>query len=181
MLNPAEEADNSEKQKVISSNRERSLTEKGKEMHEQEAKKNERAFNKAYDTWKESANEIRTKLKAFCSPEVLNSASHDIKNKHAVVQQHYKPICCNHTMTPDVVKRMDACTVLTTDICELIAKRQENTDQLFNNRLEKERVWVMLNKKDYGSVFGDTKTKTSFPYGSVVRSSEGSSASRSRS
>lgn len=122
MLNPAEEADDSEQQGVRSSNRERHLTEKGKEMQEYEAKKNEKAFNKAYDTWKKAAKEIRTKLKTFCSPEELNNASHDIRDKHAVVQQHYEPIRRSQSMTPDIVKRMDACAVLTTDICEVIAK-----------------------------------------------------------
>lgn len=178
MLNAAEEADDSEQQGVRSSNRERHLTEKGKEMQEYEAKKNEKAFNKAYDTWKKAAKEIRTKLKTFCSPEELNNASHDIRDKHAVVQQHYEPIRRSQSMTPDIVKRMDACAVLTTDICEVVAKRQENIDQLFNDRLEKERVRVMLNKRDYGSVFGDTKTETSFPEGSVARSKADSTGSR---
>ncbi|XP_013873851.1 uncharacterized protein LOC106524553, partial [Austrofundulus limnaeus] len=178
MSNPAEEPDNLEQQEVRSSNRERHLTEKGKEMHEQDAKKHERAFNRAYDSWKETAKEIRTKLKAFCSPGDLNSASHDIRDKHAAVQQHYEPIRRNQNMTPNVVKRMDACTVLTTDICEIIAKRQENIDQPFNDHLEKERVRLMLNKNDYGSVFGDTKTETSFPESSVEHSKTDSSSSR---
>ncbi|KAL4006146.1 hypothetical protein ACER0C_005859 [Sarotherodon galilaeus] len=167
MLNPAEEADDSEQQGVRTNNRERHLTEKGKEMQEYEAKKNEKAFNKAYDTWKKAAKEIRTKLKTFCSPEELNNASHDIRDKHAVVQQHYEPI-----------RRSQSMTVLTTDICEVIAKRQKNIDQLFNDRLEKERVRVMLNKRHYGSVFGDTKTETSFPEGSVARSKADSTISR---
>uniref|UniRef100_A0A3B5MSK0 Uncharacterized protein n=1 Tax=Xiphophorus couchianus TaxID=32473 RepID=A0A3B5MSK0_9TELE len=78
-------------------------------MHEQDAKKHERAFNRVYDSWKESAIKIRTKLKAFCSPEDLNSASHDIRDKHAAVQQHYEPIRRNQNMTPNVSVLLPEC------------------------------------------------------------------------
>ncbi len=64
MLSSAEETDNPpEAQQVRSSSRERRPTEKGLELHEQEAKKNEKAFSKAYDSWKKTAKEIRTRLK----------------------------------------------------------------------------------------------------------------------
>lgn len=50
MLNTDEESNNSTQ--VKSSSREQNPTEKGKEMHDQEAKKHERTFSKAYEAWK---------------------------------------------------------------------------------------------------------------------------------
>lgn len=47
-------------QVIRSSPRERKLTEKGQALHEQAAKKNEKAFNKAYELWRKSAKDIRT-------------------------------------------------------------------------------------------------------------------------
>lgn len=43
--------------------RERKLTEKGQEMHDQDAKKREKTFHKTYDSWKLTARETKTKLK----------------------------------------------------------------------------------------------------------------------
>lgn len=66
MSSPAEETDNPTKeQQVRSSSCERNLTEKGQELHEQEVKKIEKAFNKAYDSWKQTAKEIRAKMNTF--------------------------------------------------------------------------------------------------------------------
>ncbi|KAL1280039.1 hypothetical protein QQF64_014639 [Cirrhinus molitorella] len=140
MSSPAEKTDNpSEEQQVRSSSRERSLTTKGQELHEQEARRNEKAFNKAYDTWKHSAKEVRVKMKVFCSAEDLDKIQLTIKSKQAIVHQNYEPIRRNHTTTPDIVKRMDACDTLTAEICDLVSKRLENIDEAFNDQLEKER------------------------------------------
>ncbi|XP_026042791.1 uncharacterized protein LOC113033320 [Astatotilapia calliptera] len=161
MLSPVEEIDKStEAQEARSSSRERRLTEKGQEMHEQEAKKNERSFSKAYESWKELARGVRTKLKGFCSNEDLVRTQTDIKAKEALMHELYEPIRRNHTSTPDVVKKMDACVALTTEICDLIGKRLEDIDKTFNDRLEKERVRMILSKEEYGSVFGKTETET---------------------
>ncbi|XP_024119479.1 uncharacterized protein LOC112140697 [Oryzias melastigma] len=150
----------SEQLQVRSSSREQSLTEKGKEIQEQGAKKHEKAFNKAYETWKELARDIRAGLKGFYSSEELNAASHDIRAKHEAVTLNYEPIRRNHSMTQEIVKRMDACSVITTEICELIQKRQETIQEAFNDRLEKERVRMILNKTEFGSVFGHSITET---------------------
>ncbi len=64
---PAVEISNPPVQQIRSSSRERSFTEKGLEMREQEAKKQENAFYKAYNSWKETAKETRSRLKMFCS------------------------------------------------------------------------------------------------------------------
>lgn len=50
---------------------------------------------------------------------------------------------------------MGACVTLTKEICNLITINEE-----YNNQLEKERVRETLNKNEYGSVFGHTKTET---------------------
>lgn len=161
MLAPPEEMDNpTETQQVRSSSRERNLTEKGQELKKQELKKKEKAFNKAYETWRLAAKEIRAKLKTFCSPEELEGIQRNIKAKHDKVCQHYEPIRLNHTSTPGVVKKMDACSTLSSEICDIVNKRMENIDKAFNDCLEKERVRMQLNKEEYGSVFGRTNTET---------------------
>ncbi|XP_040191273.1 uncharacterized protein LOC120924392 [Rana temporaria] len=161
MLSPAEETDKpTESQRVRSSSREQSLTEKGKEMHEETVKKNEKAFNKVCHSWKELAKECRTKLKYFCSTEDLNTRLKEIKAKEALVHQQYESMCRNNSTTPYVVKKMDACTALTAEICNLISKRLENVDEIFNDQLEKERVRMVLNKEEHESVFGNSETET---------------------
>lgn len=54
-----------------SSSRKRNRTEKGLEMHKQETRKQAKAFNKAYDSWKQTAKETRSKLKALCTHKEL--------------------------------------------------------------------------------------------------------------
>ena len=51
------------------SSRERTLTEKGQKMHEEQVTKHEKAFTKAYTTWVQTARASRTALKTFCSAE----------------------------------------------------------------------------------------------------------------
>ena len=137
MSSPAEELDNNSEAQVRLSARHRSLTTKGQELHEQEELRNERAFNKAYDPWKYTAKEFRVKLKAFCSPEDLNQIQINIKSKQAIVHQTYEHIRRNHTTTPDIARKIDACDVLTAEICDLVSKQLENIDKVFNDQLEK--------------------------------------------
>lgn len=155
-----EAADPPKTKSVRSSSRERTLTEKGKELHEQQAKKNENKFNKVYESWKRAAKEIRSKLKTCCSPENLNNAKSAIKSTHSAVSECYEMILRNHTVSPETAKKMDACIALTTNVLDLINKRLENIDITFNDRLEKERVRMVLNKDEYGSIFGRTQTET---------------------
>ncbi|XP_073718035.1 uncharacterized protein [Misgurnus anguillicaudatus] len=161
MSSPADNMENpSEAHQTRSSSCERSLTTKGQELREQEAMKNERTFNKAYDAWKHVAKEVRTKLKVFCSAEDLDRIQTEVKSKQAIVHQNYEPIRRNQTATPVITKRMDACDTLTVEICDLVSKRLKNIHEAFNDKLEKARVRIALNKDDYGSVFGNTKTET---------------------
>ncbi len=55
---------------------------------------------------------------------------------------------------------MDACSTLSSEICDTVNKRMENMDKTFNDCLERERVRIQLNKGEYGSVFGRTNTET---------------------
>lgn len=71
-----------------------------------------------------------------------------------------EPIQRNHTSSPEIVKKMDACSILSSEICDLVYKRMENIDKTFNSRLEKERVRLQSDKREYGSVFGSTNTET---------------------
>lgn len=149
-----------ETQPLRSSSRERKLTEKGREMQEQQTKKHKKVFSKNYDGWRELAREIRTKLKTFCSAEDLDKMQNDIKAKRALVHNLYKALCQVNSTTPDIVKKMDACIALTAETCDLISKRLEEVDKVFNDRLEKERVRMTLSKRDYGSICGETDTET---------------------
>lgn len=143
-----------------SSSRERKLTEKGQEMHDQRVKKCENTFNKAYNSWKLVARETRTKLKTLCSFEDLNRLHKDIQTKYDAVRVPYESILRDSDTTPEIVKKMDACSTLTKEICDLISNRLETIDEDYNDQLEKERVRETLNKVEYGSVFGLTRTET---------------------
>ena len=117
MLELAEEIKNAqEAQQIRSSSRERMLTQKGQELQNQEAKKKEKIFCKAYETWKSTVKGIRAKLKTLCSPEDLEEMQRDVKNKHDRVCQHYELIKGNRIISPDVVKKMDACSTLSSEI-----------------------------------------------------------------
>lgn len=105
-----------------SSSRKRNRTEKGLEMHKQETQKQEKAFNKAYDSWKQTARETRSKLKALCTYEELEHILKDIQTKHDVVTQRYAPLLRNQTTTSEIVKRVDVCATLTAEISDLVSK-----------------------------------------------------------
>ncbi|XP_039679755.1 uncharacterized protein LOC120573907 [Perca fluviatilis] len=164
-----------------SSSRERKLTEKGQEMHDQDTRQREKAFNKTYDSWKLVARKTRTKLKTLCSSEDLNELQQDIQAKHDDVGKQYEPILRNSNTTPEIVKKMDACVTLTKDICDLISNRLETINQDYNDQLEKERVRETLNKDEYGSVFGHTKTETVSSAESPERLSNHSSSASTHS
>lgn len=168
---PTEETDNPTDTPLKSSSRERKLTEKGQEKHKEDIKKRVKTFNKAYDSWKLVARETRTKLKTLCSLEDLNKLQQGIEAKHDAVRQQYEPILRNSSTTSEIVNKMDACVTLTKEICNLISNRLETVNEDYNNQLEKERVRETLNKNEYGSVFGYTKTETA----SSLESSEESS------
>ncbi|KAI7806542.1 hypothetical protein IRJ41_007791 [Triplophysa rosa] len=161
MLTPAEELSVSPReQPVRSSSRKGSLTEKGLEMQSQRAKKNEKAFYKAYDSWKQTAKETRSKLKILCSHEDLDSLQRHIQCKLDAVNKCYAPLLRNQTTTPDIVKEIDACTTLTAEICDLVSRRMETIDEGHNEKVVKERVRQILNKDEFESIFGCTNTNT---------------------
>ena len=156
----AEKIDNPTDALPRSSSRERRLTEKGQELQDQDDKKRETAFNKAYDSWKLTARESRTKLKFLCTVEELNELQQNVQAKHDALRLQYEPILRHSNTTPKIVSKMDACIILTKEICDLISKRIETVDEAYNEQLEKERVRELLNKDGYGSIFGLTKTET---------------------
>ena len=137
---PTEETDNPTDTPLRSSSRERKLTEKDQEKHNQDIKTCERTFNKAYDSWKLVARESRTKLKTLCSVEDLNKLQQDIETKHNAVRQQYEPILRNSSTTSEIVNKMDACVTLTKEICGLISNCLDTINEDYNNQLEKERV-----------------------------------------
>ena len=147
-------------QQVRSSTRERTLTEKGKEMQEEMGRKYEKAFTKAYTSWTHSARGIRTALKTFCSLEDLHEIKRIIQNKHNAISEIYESIQQNCIPTPDIVKKMDTSITITSEICEIVEKHLDTLDKPFNEQLVKTRVRIALNKEDYGSVFGHTITET---------------------
>ncbi|CAH2220511.1 uncharacterized protein LOC113033320 [Pelobates cultripes] len=107
----------------------------------------------------------------------LNTRLKEIKAKEALLHQQYEFIFRNHSTTADVVKRMGACVTLTAEIC----KQLESIDGIFNDRLEKERVRMLLNKEEYESVFGNTETETAFSESQQGSDSSSRATSRSSS
>ncbi|XP_063052707.1 uncharacterized protein LOC134447256 [Engraulis encrasicolus] len=142
-----------------SSSRERKLTPKGQAVQEESARKNEKTFNAAYEVWRKTAKAIRTQLKSWCSYEELESLKANIGFKYKVVAERYEAMLRIQSTPPAIVKRMDACGSITSDIRELVTKRLQSTHE-FNDILEKERVRQILSKEEYGSIFGETNTET---------------------
>ena len=105
-------------------------------------------FIKAYTTWANSARHIRTALKTFCSAEDLHDIKQRIQNQHNAISECYESIQCNSTSTPDIVKKMDACIMITSEICELVDKFIDTVGQPFNDELAKLHIRMMLDKHE---------------------------------
>lgn len=75
-------------------------------MHYQEAKKHQKAFNKAYDSWKQSAKESRSKIKTLCSHEDLYQIQRTIQGSQDVVNQCYASLLRNHTANQKLLKEL---------------------------------------------------------------------------
>lgn len=159
---PATEGKSIGAQKVVSGTRERKLTEGGQQMREEQAKKHIKAFLKSYDSWKRIAKECRKRLKQFCSKEDLDKINEYIQSGYDLVHQNYEPLQRNSTNTHDVVRKMDACNTLTTEICDIVSKRMEVgvTQDTFKSEVEKQRVRMILNRDEYKSIFGGTNTES---------------------
>ncbi|XP_057700916.1 uncharacterized protein LOC130921262 [Corythoichthys intestinalis] len=142
--------------------RERQLTEKGKQMREEISKRHLKAFFNAYQLWKEVARQCRSRLKKFCGVEDLEEISKQIQSRYDLVNQNYEPLQRNFLNTESIVQKMDACITLTTEISDLVSKRLEVEPKkgTFKAEVEKERVRMILNRDDYGSVFGGTSTES---------------------
>lgn len=122
---PATEQKSVGAQKEVCGTRERQLTERGQQMRGEQAKRHVKAFLKSYDSWKGIAKECRKSLKQFCSKEDLDQINQYIQKGYDHVHQNYEPLQRNSTNTLDVVRKMDACHTLTTEICDIVSKRME--------------------------------------------------------
>ncbi|MGL5903087.1 MAG: hypothetical protein ACRCZO_10425, partial [Cetobacterium sp.] len=149
-------------QKNRSSSRERQLTEKGRQMREEEGRKHLKAFLRAYESWKKVAKAARTRLKGFCVKDDLDNINQTIQGGYDHVNQAYEVLQRNSLNTLDIVQKMDACNTLTTEICDLVCKRFEvGLDQgTFKEEVEKQRVRMILSKDEYKSIFGNTNTES---------------------
>lgn len=84
--------------------RERQPTEKGKQMQDIMAKKQLKAF-----------------LKKFCRAADLEEINKQIQSQYDHVNQNYEPLQRNSINTEDIVQKMDTCSILTTEICDLLS------------------------------------------------------------
>ncbi|XP_038140499.1 uncharacterized protein LOC119792268 [Cyprinodon tularosa] len=162
-------------QELVSGPRTRKLTGKGEQYREAESAKWIKAFLKSYGSWKQIAREARRKLKGFCSQENLNEINQQVQNSLDKVKQNYECLQRNSLNTPDIVQKLDACTILTNEIYDLVCKRLEGSivEENFNQEVEKERVREILNRDEYQSVFGEASTEnSSCAYGSSTTSSK---------
>lgn len=147
-------------QEVVSGSCERQLTEKGRQMRDEEAKRHVRAFMKAYESWKKAAKQARAKLKQFLLKGDLEQINNQIQRGYDHVNQNFESLQRNALNTADIIQKVDACNTLTTEICDLVSRRLEADQEKasFNPETEKERVRMILSRDEYGSVFGDTNT-----------------------
>lgn len=136
-------------QKTHSSSRERQLTEKGKQMREEEAKKHLKAFFRAYGSWKKVARRARTGLTGFCVKDDLDNINQNIQGGYDYVNQAYEVLQRNSLNTLDIVQKRDALNTLTTEICDLVCKRfKVGQDQRTFKEVEKERERMILSRDE---------------------------------
>lgn len=64
----------------------------------------------------------------------------------------------NALHTADIILKVDACNMLTTESCDLVIRWLEADQEQKPFKPEKERVRIILSRDEYGSVFGDTIT-----------------------
>lgn len=66
------------------------FTEKGKQLRDETAKKQLKAFLKSCHSWKETARDVRSKLKKFCGAAELDEINIQIQSRYDHVTQNYE-------------------------------------------------------------------------------------------
>lgn len=119
----------------------------------------------------ETDNSTDTPLKSSSRKGKLTEKGQEMHNqdikkvkKHLLtltdaVSLQKEPILCNSSTTPEIVKKMDACVMLTKEIYNLISNHAQTVNENYD-QLVKERVRENVQKDDQRSVFGRTKTET---------------------
>ncbi|XP_060923657.1 N-acyl-aromatic-L-amino acid amidohydrolase (carboxylate-forming) B-like [Limanda limanda] len=80
----------------------------------------------------------------FVNEDDLDKIQHNITTKRDAVHHHYEPLVRNQTSTSDIVGKMDTCSALTEEILALVSNRRDIIDSNYNERIEKERVRIVL-------------------------------------
>ena len=79
-----------------------------------------RAFAEAYADWQQTARGVKMALRKVCLEEDLRKMKDIIMSKLDVISELYELMQCNCTATRDMAKKMDACYIITSEICDLV-------------------------------------------------------------
>ena len=78
------------------------------------------AFSEAYAIWMRMAREVKIALRKTCLEEDLHELKRGIWNKHDSVSECFESIQLNCTATEVMGQKMEACIIITTELCDLV-------------------------------------------------------------
>ncbi len=102
--------------------RKRKQKEEGDEREQEKMIKHEKAFHRAYATWKDTAKASRSRLKESCMEVELSIMKSAMTKQHGEVQAEYEALGSLGAPSSWIVSKMDACGHLTQEINDLIVK-----------------------------------------------------------
>ncbi len=130
-------------------------TEKMKALLDQEQKKREDKFHKAYERWKQ-ARETRQQLKQECTEEDIGDLSDKVEAMESPVLQTYNDLRLHGAPTQEIKRRMDACSAVTRDLNSLMQHRLVEVGDEWNDKAERLRLHSLLDREYAQSVYGTT-------------------------
>lgn len=136
------------------SEREKHPTEKGIQYIKEESARREKKIMYAYVNFKAKVQFIRTKLKQECTKKELGNMIQSVGVYEPILKQEYESLRTMTTPSPDIRRRMDSCSSVTTEIITLLKTRYAEADKEFNPDTVKESLSKLLEREDARSIYG---------------------------
>ncbi|XP_023805606.1 uncharacterized protein LOC111946470 [Oryzias latipes] len=122
------------------SQRVRTLTEKGQELHDEQVKKAAHRFSTCYEKWKAVIKETKKAIDGQCSMDLLDENITKVNSAATNVCAAYDDLRRIDTPDNDTRRRMDTCDAVTRSIMEAA----ERSQTLRNRGQKDEEVWKVV-------------------------------------
>ncbi|XP_063740237.1 uncharacterized protein LOC134864868 [Eleginops maclovinus] len=146
-------------QQLRRSEREKHPTEKWVQYLKEESSKREKKFMYAYVNFKAEVQFIRTKLKQECTKKELGDMIQSLGVYEPILKQEYDSLRTMTTPSPDIRRKMDSCSSVTTEIVKLLNTRYAEADKEFDPDTVKESLLKLLERDDAKSIYGSTVSR----------------------